>query len=163
MGGERSNPIAKIGRWGFAFWHWITSPRKGRPGAATWRNEPLVWRRSGIVSAIFLLVLASGCATPTLQPADPQLLFKSDLSFLQDGIATREEVVLRLGIPSAQMEGDNILMYQLKADQNGRWHLIAPGWNPATGLRTWSEGTCSLVLVFGEDGVLRKHSLVAAQ
>ena len=163
MGGAPSNPIAKIGRWGFAFGHWITSLRKGRSGAAAWRDEPLAGRRAWIVPAIFLLILASGCATPTIQPIDPQLLFKSDLSFLQDGIATREEVVLRLGIPSAQMEGNNILMYQLKADQNGKWHLIAPSWNPATGLRTWSEGTCSLVLVFGEDGVLRKHSLVAAQ
>ena len=138
MGGPPPGPIAKIGGRGFAF-------------------------RYRILPLILFLILASGCATPTLHPADPQLLFKSDLSFLQDGIATREEVVLRLGIPSAQMEGDKILMYQLRADENGKWHIIAPRWNPANGLRTWSEGTCSLVLVFGEDGVLRKHSLVAAQ
>ena len=111
-----------------------------------------------------LIILATGCATPKVQPADPQLLFKSDLlSFLGDGVTTREEVVLKLGIPSAQIEGEKILMYQLKVDEDGKWRLVAPRWNLGTGLRAWSEGTCSLVLVFGENGVLQKHSLVMAQ
>lgn len=70
---------------------------------------------------------------------------------------------MKLGIPSAQIEGENILMYQLKVDENGTWHLVAPRWNAGTGLRAWTEGTCSLVLVFGENGVLRKHSLVTAK
>ena len=117
-----------------------------------------------IFSALFLIILVIGCATPTLQPADPQLLFKSDmLSFIRDGVTTREEVVIKLGIPSAQIEGDKILMFQLQADKEGKWHLTTPQWNATTGLRTWTEGTCSLVLVFGEDGVLRKHSLVKPQ
>lgn len=116
------------------------------------------------MAAISLIILTTGCATPKVQPADPQLLFKSDLLyFLQDEATTREEVVLKLGIPSAQIEGEKILMYQLRADKDGKWHLIAPRWNATTGLRAWSEGTMSLVLVFGENGVLRKHSLVTAQ
>jgi len=109
-------------------------------------------------------LLITGCATPKVQPADPQLIFKSELlGFLQDGVTTREEAVLKLGIPSAQIEGEKILMYQLRADENGKWHMVAPRWNVNTGLRTWSEGTCSLVLVFGANGVLQKHSLVMAQ
>jgi hypothetical protein len=118
----------------------------------------------GMALALAFAFLATGCATPKVQPADPQLVFKSDLlGFLQDGATTREEVVLKLGIPSAQIEGQKILMYQLRADENGKWHLVAPRWNVNTGLRTWSEGTCSLVLVFGENGDLQKHSLVMAQ
>ena len=117
-----------------------------------------------VFSALSLIILATGCATPTLQLADPQLLFKSDLlSFIRDGVTTREEVVLKLGIPSAQIEGDKILMYQMRADDEGKWHLIAPSWNAFTGLRAWAWGTCSLVLVFGEDGVLCRHSLVTPQ
>ena len=162
MGGASLDPIAKIGGRGFTFLHRIVLPLKSTFTAKNGCGDALIGSWPLIVS-LLLIVLASGCATPTLQPADPQLLFESDLSFLQDGIVKREEVVLRLGIPSAQMEGDNILMYQLKADQEGKWHLITPRWNPAIGLRTWSEGTCSLILVFGEDGVLRKHSLVVAQ
>jgi len=118
----------------------------------------------GMALVLACALLATGCATPKVQPADPQLVFKSDLlGFLQDGVTTRDEVVLKLGIPSAQIEGEKILMYQLRADENGKWHLVAPRWNVNTGLRTWSEGTCSLVLVFGEKGVLQKHSLVTAQ
>ena len=118
----------------------------------------------GMALVLVCTLLATGCATPKVQPVDPQLVFKSDLlGFLHDSVTTREEVILKLGIPSAQVEGERILMYQLKADENGKWHLTAPRWNVNTGLRTWSEGTCSLVLVFGENGVLRKHSLVMAQ
>ena len=118
----------------------------------------------GMALVLVCTLLATGCATPKVQSVDRQLVFKSDLlGFLQDSVTTREEVILKLGIPSAQVEGERILMYQLKADENGKWHLIAPRWNVNTGLRTWSEGTCSLVLVFGENGVLRKHSLVMAQ
>ena len=115
-----------------------------------------------MAAAFFLL--ASGCATPRLQSVDPQLLLGSDLlSFIKDGATSREETVLRLGIPAAQIEGDRILMYQLRRDPEGKWHMVAPGWNPFSGLRTWSEGTGSLVLVFGQDGLLLRHSLVLGQ
>jgi hypothetical protein len=118
----------------------------------------------GLAMVLAFGLLATGCATPKVQPADPQLIFTSDLlSFLQDGVTTREEVVLKLGLPSAQIEGERILLYQLRTDEDGKWHLVAPRWNAPTGLRAWSEGTMSLVLVFGENGVLRKHSLVTAQ
>lgn len=117
-----------------------------------------------IVSAIAIIVLVTGCATPHVQSADPQLLLKSDLlGFIQDGITTREEVVLKLGTPCAQFEDEKILTYQLRADKAGKWHLVAPQINPTTGFREWQVGTCSLVLVFGDNGVLRKHSLVTAQ
>ncbi len=127
-------------------------------------DKALIGHSLLIVSVMSLIILATGCATPKVQLADPQLLFKSELlSFVQDGVTTREEVVLKLGIPSAQIEGEKILMYQLRADKDGKWHLVAPLWNVSPGLRAWSEGTCSLVLVFGENGVLRKHSLVTTQ
>jgi hypothetical protein len=128
------------------------------------RDNGLIGKAVLVFSALSLIILTIGCATPTLQPADPQLLFKSDmLSFIRDGVTTREEVVVKLGIPSAQIEGDRILMFQMRADKEGKWHLTAPQWNATTGLRAWATGTCSLVLVFGEDGVLRKHSLVRPQ
>jgi outer membrane protein assembly factor BamE (lipoprotein component of BamABCDE complex) len=117
-----------------------------------------------IFSLLVLIIMISSCATPHIQPADTQLLLNSEiLGFIQDGITTREEVVLKLGIPSAQFEGEKILTYQLRADQAGKWHLVTPRINAATGLREWREETCSLVLVFDGDGVLRKHSLVEAK
>lgn len=105
-----------------------------------------------------------GCATPQIQTADPLLLLKSELlAFIADGSTTREEVLLRLGIPSSQFEGEKILLYQLRSGQDGKWHLVAPEINAHTGLRQWREGTGSLVLIFNAAGVLRKHSLVLSQ
>jgi hypothetical protein len=142
----------------------ICPPGRGRSDGRTCHGKGLTGNFLLISAAISLVILTTGCATPKVQPADPQLVFKSDLlGFLQDGVTTREEVVLKLGIPSAQMEVERILMYQMRVDKDGKWHLVAKRWKAATGLRAWSEGTMSLVLVFGENGVLRKHSLVTAQ
>jgi outer membrane protein assembly factor BamE (lipoprotein component of BamABCDE complex) len=139
-------------------------PTKGEVPAREPHNIGSIRRSQLIISAMAIVILATGCATPHVQPADPQLLFKSELlEFIQEGVTTREEVVLKLGIPSAQLEGDKILMYQLWADQAGKWHLMAPQINASTGFRAWRKGTCSLVLVFGGDGVLRKHSLVRTE
>lgn len=136
-------------------------PAMRRRGAASLRRTGR-WMR--IVAALLPVLLASGCATPTIQPADPKTILLSDsMFFLQDGVTTREQVALKLGLPSAQLEGERILMYQLTADKEGKWRLAAPRWDAGTGMRSWSEGTYSLVLVFGEDGVLRQHSLVTAQ
>ena len=137
---------------------------RGKNALRIWRDKGLPGQALLVFLTLSLMLLATGCATPTLQPADPQLLFKSDLlSFIRDGVTTREDVVLKLGIPSAQIEGDKILMYQMRADDEGKWHLIAPSWNAVSGLRAWAWGTCSLVLVFGEEGVLCRHSLVTPQ
>jgi len=123
-----------------------------------------ILRACFIFSLLALIIMVASCATPHIQTTDPQLLFNSELlGFIQDGITTREEVVLKLGVPSAQFEGEKILMYQLRVDQAGKWHLVAPQINATKGLREWREKTCSLVVVFGGDGVLRKHSLVEAK
>jgi len=107
-----------------------------------------------------MLLLGTACATPRLQLADPATLLKGDLTFLQDGKTTREEVLVRLGAPSGRFEGDRILTFPLVADSQGEWHVgslppAAPG-----AFRAWPSGTGSLVLVFDVDGVLARHSLV---
>jgi hypothetical protein len=119
--------------------------------------------RRKLVIALGILVLAEGCeSTPQIQMADPKVLLKWERTFIQDGVTTREQVVLKLGVPSAQFEGDRIMIYQLLVDNDGKWHLAAPMINQSNGLRMWAEGTYSLVLVFGTDGVLLKHSLVTS-
>lgn len=114
--------------------------------------------------SIYLVVIASllaACATETVKPVAPASLPEIRvLAFLRDDETTREQVLLRLGVPTAQLEGDRILMYQLNTDARGRWYLSAPEWDAAEGMRTWRTGTSSLVLVFDDSGVLRRHSLV---
>lgn len=108
-----------------------------------------------------ILSLLVACATPNVTPVAPASLPEIRLlAFLRDDETTREQVLLRLGVPTAQLEGDRILMYQLNTDAKGRWYLSAPEWDSSTGMRTWRSGTASLVLVFDDAGVLRRHSLV---
>lgn len=128
-------------------------------------SRQLLILHARLVSSLLLVtLLLFSCGTPHLQPTDPQLLFNSELlGFIQDGTTTREEVILKLGIPTAQFEGEKILTYQLRVDRNGVWHLVAPQINATTGLRQWREETCSLVLAFDDKGVLSRHSLVEAK
>lgn len=116
---------------------------------------------SRLIGLAVIATLLAACATPTTQPVAPASLPEIGvLAFLQDDVTTREQVLLRLGVPTAQVEGDRILMYQLNTDAKGRWYLSAPEWDTTTGMRSWRPGACSLVLVFDEAGVLRRHSLV---
>jgi len=118
---------------------------------------------------LVVLVLASfmgfgaGCSKPhIMQSADMGMINKSELAFLRVGETTREEIVFRLGIPVARFEGDRILIYQVKFEDNGKVRLYAPRLLGAVGLQDWEWETFSLVCVFGADGVLLKLSLVGA-
>ena len=91
-----------------------------------------------LISILILISMAVGCAPPKIQPVDPELLLNSELAFIKDGITTREEVSLKLGVPSAQLEVDRILMYQFRADEEGKWHLVSPKFSG--NLRGWEKG-----------------------
>jgi len=116
-------------------------------------------------SLLILLGVLAGCATPKVQPLPAEQVIRSDLlSFIQDGVTTREEVLLKLGTPSAQFEGQRILTYQIRIDKDGVAHVFWPRrseLNPA--LTNWEQDIHSLVLVFGPNGMLEKHSLVGAK
>ena len=139
-------------------------PIKGRACVCVHHAKTSIKMSQLFTIAIASILLFVGCATPHVKPVDPQILFKTEfLAFIQDDVTTREEVLVKLGIPTAQFEGEKILMYQLRANEAGKWHLLAPSINSTTGFRTWPSGAASLVLVFREDGILRRHSLVTAQ
>ena len=114
-----------------------------------------------LITAIAFMGMLAGCATPKIQVADAQLLLNSELAFIKDGETTREEVSLKLGVPSAQLEGDRILMYQFRAGEDGKWNLVSPIFSG--NLRGWGSGTSSLVLVFDVRGILQKHSMVISK
>jgi len=114
-----------------------------------------------LITAIAFMGMLAGCATPKIQVADAQLLLNSELAFIKDGETTREEVSLKLGVPSAQLEGDRILMYQFRAGEDGKWNLVSPIFSG--NLRGWGSGTSSLVLVFDARGILQKHSMVISK
>jgi len=119
-----------------------------------------VWRLRvpGLLCAAFLV----GCTPPVLKLAEPAFLHTGRLAFLEDGRTTREEVLWRLGTPNAHFEGERILAYALFRLSDGRWlrqgRQQAAAWGPA-----YSYPTKNLVLVFGPDGKLQRHSLVVAK
>lgn len=107
------------------------------------------------------LVLLAGCTPPVLRQAEPAEIQVAWLAFLSDGKTTREEVLLRLGTPSAQLEGERILTYAFSRNAAGAWRPAARSWGRAQRAPIFSDGRISsLVLVFAADGRLVRHSLV---
>ena len=95
-----------------------------------------------------LLVLLAGCATPQ-RAADEALL-----DFLENGKITKEIVVLKLGHPSTTFfEKENTIFYRV-GHEKGRGYFVL---DQSIG---WYETKFSLVLIFDNENVLRKHSLV---
>lgn len=74
--------------------------------------------------------------------SDP--LESGKLAFLQNGKTTKEEVLLQLGIPSSQFEGERIITYWLNLDES----------------KDMDSGRYSLVLVFDDRQILEKHSMI---
>lgn len=115
----------------------------------------------GLVLGMAVLV---GCAPPLLRQAAPAEIHTGRLTFLTDGQTTREEVLLALGTPNGHFEGDRILTYALIKTASGEWWTLG-GRNPDRVKNQFvyeGRSICSLVLIFGADGRLTRHSLVVS-
>lgn len=84
------------------------------------------------------------------------------LDFLADGKTPREEVALKLGQPSGKFERENILTYRLGFEPKNKGYYVVERETQPDGWPTWLRAKYSLVLVFDDAGVLRKHPLVEA-
>jgi len=109
---------------------------------------------------IFLLLALAltlvGCAT-----APPPLKGSPDLlKFLAEGQTTRTEAIITLGQPSGRFEQEKILTYRLGFEPRNSGYYLVEREATASGWPTWTAAKFSLVLVFNDHGVLRKHSLV---
>jgi outer membrane protein assembly factor BamE (lipoprotein component of BamABCDE complex) len=105
--------------------------------------------RASLVLAVALAL--AGCASPPPPPG--QVLASESLAFLVDGKTTREDVTLRLGLPSRTFESDRIVLYRI-------------GWNAERGAHALDYAPVAapaydLVLVFDSAGVVARHALVA--
>lgn len=125
-----------------------------------------------LVAAGFLL----GCrATPRIYRADATILADSGYGFIQDGVATRGELQMRLGEPIYKFENSRILIYRCRKIEKGI--MLFSGIQPESGQvaakillgagAKAKEGAHSdlgsLVLVFDANGILQKHSLVVSK
>jgi len=101
----------------------------------------------GFIIYFLFVVLIAGCAGH-IMTVDKSIQQKW-LPFIEDGKTTKEEVILKLGIPSAQFEGERILTYQMTFDEKEGFRVISR--------RAFEY---NLVLVFNERNILQKHRLL---
>lgn len=80
------------------------------------------------------------------------------MDFLEIGATTRQQTILKLGQPSASFEQDTILTYRLGHEPEQGYYVVSP-----KAMLPWQSVRYSLVLVFDENGVLRKQNLVDVQ
>jgi hypothetical protein len=104
-----------------------------------------------------MCVSAGGCA----QPAKPSAA--EWFAWVRDGHTTREELLLRLGRPTGQYEGERILVFTTQLgtttdDLRPMWRALDP---LPQQYPVIVQDTCHLVSVFDPSGVLCRHSVVA--
>jgi len=110
-----------------------------------------------------LLLSAYGCAGHTVKVADAEVETKW-LGFLKDGSTTKQDVLLKLGLPAEHFEGERILVYRLSpAGTEGLMNVsrYIRRSEPLYGEYPAGEySQFSLVLVFDDNHILRRHSLL---
>lgn len=105
------------------------------------------------VYLIVTVLLVAGCAASTVAPADPQVVSER-LPFIRDGKTPRKEILSRLGEPDYRHEGGRILAYKM-------WMCAVEEQVPfSSETRCRDAGTYNLILVFGPNNLVERHSLV---
>ena len=108
-----------------------------------------------------ILLLLSGCAETKLQTLDDSVL-QQQLALLEDGKTTKQDILLKFGIPSSQFEGERILTYRLRFNQKqNRFEVISrevDRLDPR--FAEWMKTEYNLVLVFDDKHILQKHSML---
>jgi hypothetical protein len=110
--------------------------------------------------------MIAGCATVVV-PLEPQLVSER-LPFIRDGKTSKEEVLSRLGEPANRYEGGRILTYEMCEDFYLKGSMRLSDTRPTdekgealrAAVRCSSERTNNLILVFGPDNLVARHSVV---
>ena len=107
------------------------------------------------LSILFALSAIFNCSQHVSQVGIQDI--KVCLPFIQLGVTEKQEILDRLGEPANSYEGGRIVTYTVSDRLKGRQDVISCD-------RTLSEGSdfavYNLVLVFGANNVLERHSLV---
>lgn len=112
-----------------------------------------------IFCGLNFLIILSGCTTDNF-PINPKYSIQEQYEFIQNGEVSREEIVMRLGNPSNVLEKGRILTFQLVQHEDGNWYPHVASWFTDKNIRKWQGRTCSLVLIFGENGILERHNII---
>jgi hypothetical protein len=117
-------------------------------------------RRSATICFLIIL-LVSGCAETKLHTMDDSMLHQQ-LALLEDGKTTKQDILLKFGIPSSQFEGEKILTYRLRFNQKeNRFEVISREVDRRDPrFAEWMQTEYNLVLVFDDKHILQKHSML---
>ncbi len=108
-----------------------------------------------------ILLLLSGCAETKLHTVDDSMM-QQQLAPLEDGKTTKQDILLKFGIPSSQFEGERIFTYRLRFNTNeNRFEVISREVDRRDPrFAEWMQTEYNLVLVFDEKHILQKHSML---
>jgi hypothetical protein len=119
--------------------------------------------KAAICFATLIGISCVGCQAPlTAGEFEHQTL-----AFVRDGSATREEIMLKLGVPESQFENGRIFAYRVCPDPKAG--VVNYARSPApldpvdAGRTVWKPGQYSLILVFDDRGLLIRHSVVSVR
>lgn len=112
-----------------------------------------------LAASVFILL---GCSEKMFIPgADFE---QKNLPFLKDNITHRDDFILHLGEPSWSFEEGRILTYRIAIDKKGNLNPIRVTGNKSdpyfSYMTSISTRYYSLVLIFGTNHILEKHSLL---
>jgi len=129
------------------------------------RSEGRTIMRTRTVPFLIAAIMIAGCSTVT--QLEPQLVSEM-LPFIRDGKTSKEEIPSRLGVPDHRYEGGKILTYKMCEDISPEGLLRLSNTRPTDekgevilgALNCSPEHTENLILLFGPDDLVERHSLV---
>ena len=104
-------------------------------------------------------ILLVGCASQT-PPAKVADIERQYLSFVHDGVTSREQALLQLGLPSAQFEGERIMTWRLGYDGETLFPIAAERAPDDPRYTMWRVPAYNLVLVFDARNLVQRHSFI---
>jgi len=166
---EDASDHQRIGEWQ-PFWHRGCDPfgHSADLGNSDLMCERKLMRTGDLNFGLYLVsaLLLAGCATVVV-PLDPQLVSER-FPFIREGKTSKQEVLSRLGEPYSRYEGEQILTYVMCEDiSRGGGRL--PSYTRITDKEGEAfpgkagcsyERTNNLILVFGPDDLVARHSVV---
>ena len=163
---SRKNPLVLLAVFCFLFNAFGCAPSAYRAhpelefrSLASFRLRRLFLLLSKVAFCILFAFLLTGYPGQVI--ADENIQQKW-LPFIKDGKTTKEEVLLKLGMPSAQFEGERILIYKMMFDEKEGFKVasryISMAWDSR--FSQWGIPEYHLVLVFDKRNVLQRHSLL---
>ncbi|HET6250732.1 MAG TPA: hypothetical protein VFE47_23790 [Tepidisphaeraceae bacterium] len=129
----------------------------------TLRRQKLatVGRSIGVLLLLGIVPMGCCCSPPTVEE-----ISRGPLSFIQPGVVSKTDLLMRYGAPTGRYEEEKILIWRLGRRPRGdivpatRIFLIHDPPGDDSGPDDWGGTLYDLVAVFDDRGLLRRYKLV---